>query len=341
MNEALVGIVQTLFDAVPEVTSPLITLGAAAGADGRPNEAKRSISYMVDAALNFGKLRGLDDLLDSVAGFRQYKPYNALLVLLQVPGATYVLPAHVWGEKYGRVILPGEQPLVMLQPGGPVMFLFDVSQTEEGPVATPLPIDLQNPFGMLDIPDSSGALAWVIQNAKADGVRVSDAGLGLRFAGCIQRSESGLGQRVEVSRRPPVEAMVKVQYDVLLNKAYSPTEQLATLAHELGHLYCGHLGAHVSQLLPDEELWADRSQLPTETDELEAQSVARIVVRSLAPQDPLPTQLAELFASAPELLGMDLDRVLTAAGRVLAMADGFAPRRPRQKHRQAVQADSV
>ena len=62
---------------------------------GRPNEAKRSIHYMVDAALKYGKVRGLDDLLDSVAAFRQYKPYNALLVLPQIPAATYVLPAHV------------------------------------------------------------------------------------------------------------------------------------------------------------------------------------------------------------------------------------------------------
>jgi len=330
MDHAGIGEVQTLFDAVPETRPP--NKGARVHGGGT-NEAKRSIHYMVDAALEFGNVHGLDELLDRVAGFRQYKPYNALLVLLQRPGASFVLPAHVWGEKYGRVILPDQQPLVMLQPGGPVMFLFDVSQTEEGRDSRPLPLHLRNPYGMKEIPEAASALEWVIQNAKQDGVRVLAAGRGLGFAGCIRRTAGVAEQRVVVSLRPLTEAAVEVQYDLMLNRSYSPTEQLATLAHELGHLYCGHLGTHVSQLLPVESLWADRSDLSHEDDELEAESVARLVFRSLAPELELPPHLAQYFAVVPDLAGLDLERVLTAAGRVVEMAYGHAPRRPRQRPR--------
>ena len=45
---------------------------------------------------------------------------------------------------------------------------------------------------------------------------------------------------------PPMQ--VPVRFEVLLNRSYSATEQLATLAHELGHIYCGHLGAQTSDV---------------------------------------------------------------------------------------------
>ncbi len=34
-----------------------------------------------------------------------------------------------------------------------------------------------------------------------------------------------------------------VRYELLLNAKHSPEQKYATLAHELAHLYCGHLGS--------------------------------------------------------------------------------------------------
>jgi hypothetical protein len=208
--------------------APALPVQQASDPATRQNDARRSIRYLVNAALRYGKMGTVGDVLDRVAAFRQYKPYNALLVLLQRPAATFVLPAHAWGEKYGRVIRPNEQPLVMLQRGGPVMFLFDVSQTEAGPGARPLPLGLRNPYEMKPIPDAPDALASIIDNAKFDAVRVSDAGLGLPYAGCARRTSSVLAQRVTVGRRPLAHAEVRVRFDVLLNRSYSPTEQPAS-----------------------------------------------------------------------------------------------------------------
>lgn len=114
----------SLFDEQTPEAPATVPATSKASADGRKNEAKRSIRYMAEMALRYGKVTGLADLLDRVAAFHQYSPYNALLVLLQRPAASYVLPSHAWGERYGRVIRPNEQPLVMLQPQGPVMFLW-------------------------------------------------------------------------------------------------------------------------------------------------------------------------------------------------------------------------
>ena len=217
----------------------------------------------------------------------------------------------------------------MLQPRGPVMFLFDVSQTEEGPHARALPPGLVNPYAMNDAPGAESELGWVVENAKADGVRVTDARYGLPAAGCIRRTAAG-PQPVLVRRRPEVVyRQVRVRYDVLLNAAYSPTERLATLAHELGHLYCGHLGGHDTELWP-EPLWRDRPGLSHELCELEAESVARLVFKRLHPSNHLPPHLEQYFTDVPSLASASVETVLTAAGRVLEMSGGFAPRRSKQ-----------
>ena len=68
------------------------------------------------------------------------------------------------------------------------------------------------------------------------GVRVLESPFGLPYAGCVTPTKAGVTQAVEASRRPPQVENVPVQYDALVNKSYSATEKLATLAHELGHL---------------------------------------------------------------------------------------------------------
>lgn len=252
-------------------------------------------------------------------------------MLLQRPAATYVLPGHAWEERYGRVVSANEQPLVMLQPQGPVMFLFDISQTEEGSAALPLPAELVNPYQMRDSPGAGLALSRMIQTAKLDGVRVQDAPFGIGFAGCAQRSRAAVRQTARAPRKGDGQIEVGVRFDVLLNRSYSSTEKLATLAHELGHIYCGHLGEQVSEVWPGESFWKDRSRLSMQIRELEAESVARVVFRRLDATNPLPDHLSQFFTGEPELTGVDLDPILTSAGRILNMADGRADRRVRSR----------
>ncbi|MBT7915348.1 ImmA/IrrE family metallo-endopeptidase, partial [Candidatus Bathyarchaeota archaeon] len=58
-----------------------------------------------------------------------------------------------------------------------------------------------------------------------------------------------------------------------LNRDHSQEDRYATLAHELAHIFCGHLGVH------EEDWWKGRAKLDNQQAEIEAESVAYLVCR--------------------------------------------------------------
>ena len=97
--------------------------------------------------------------------------YNAFLIHTQRPGATYVAPSYRWKKEYGRLIKPNSLPIVILQPMGPVMFVFDVSDTEPGPNAIKLPSKVTDPFSVIG-GDADIELRKTKSNAVRDGIRI-------------------------------------------------------------------------------------------------------------------------------------------------------------------------
>jgi len=288
------------------------------------SEAQRSIDDLVTEAHRYRSSKDYQELLQFVAGFRRYAPFNAMLLHVQRSGATFVESAHSWRERYGRRVRPGEQPLVALRPFGPVMFVYDVSQTEPEPGAAPLPSGITTPYAMPPVLGADAALASTIGWAKRDGVRTTQVPAGCLTAGCLRRADPGLSQSVQVARRPPQWREVPIAYEVEVNRDFSPTEAFATVAHELGHLYCGHLGT------PNPQWWSSRTELPEPVAEFEAESVAFLACRRLDERAAMPPHLAQYLSQCPEVpAAFSLARVMSAAGRVIAMADGTVkPHRP-------------
>lgn len=275
------------------------------------SEARRSIDSMVDLALRRGNASSIGDLIDQVATLRQYKPFNALLAVLQRPRATMLLSEEKWEARWRRPVRLNEHPIVLLVPGGPVMFLFDASQTEDRDGSRRLPALHENPFAMNDVLDAGVALSHLVERIKSDGVRVSGSREGWRSAGCIQRAQ-GTGSQLVPERGPRTPARsVRVRWEVFVNDVYNATERLATLAHELGHLYCGHVGADHS------DKWPDRRELDHQTEEFEAESVARLVFRRIAPTAQLPPYLENILDPDLPVPERGWSHVVRAAERVL------------------------
>lgn len=165
------------------------------------------------------------------------------------------------------------------------------------------------------------ALTWLTSNARYDGVRVTGARHGLAWAGCIRHAEKGLHHWVESADAKSQQVKVRIRFEALTNEAYAESERLATLAHEMGHLFCGHLGADAK------DWWPSRTSMGLQVREFEAESVARLVFRRLAPEIDLPPHLDQYFKGNDALPTDGWDLVVAAADRVIDMSQGHTPRR--------------
>ena len=168
--------------------------------------------------------------------------------------------------------------------------------------------------------DASFALHWLIANACHDGVRTTLAGSGFSSAGAIRTADGGKVIHLE-SRDGSVArgATTPLRYEVTINTSHTETEQLATMAHELGHLYCGHLGAW------EGDWWPARRPESEAMREFEAESTAQLVFRRVASEAQLPPHLFQYFGDAlPEPID-EWQHVANAADRIIDMCQGVSP----------------
>jgi hypothetical protein len=275
---------------------------------------RRALDELFSLARQYKSGRDYLNLLEFVARFRFYSPYNAMLIHVQMPGATYVAPPHRWLNGYRRRIKPSARPLVILQPMGPVMFVFDVSETEPMDGAPPLPDDVVNPFAVRQ-GKINGELAKTIENALRDGISVSERETGSQHAGQISVASPGSYLSFTIKQKPNLETQrILRRYELLLNAKLTAEEKFATLAHELGHLYCGHLGT------PNEKWWPNRRGLSHKLREFEAESVCFLVCQRLGVDNPSEKYLSGYLRDGAETPSISLECVMKASGLIEQMS---------------------
>lgn len=277
----------------------------------RPTQS--ALDELFSVARSYRTSEAYHELLKFITHFRFYAPYNAMLIHVQMPGATFVAPPHRWLREYQRRIVVGARPLVILQPNGPVMFVFDVSHTEPLPGAPALPRKVERPF---DVSGGSVGRQYelTVENARRDGIEVVERDAGSQSAGSIQEAEPGTELKVQVRTRPkPDVAWVPRHYGLVLNSKHSRETKYATLAHELAHLYCGHLGT------PNAKWWPDRRGVSDVVAELEAESVSYLVCERLGIESPSAEYLAGHLKPNGETLDISLECVVRAGGLIEQM----------------------
>lgn len=290
------------------------------------NFAQRALDELFSLARHYKSSQAYRELLDFVARFRFYSPFNAMLVHVQMAGATFVAPSHRWLSDYCRRIKAGARPLVILQPMGPVMFVFDVSDTEPEKGAPPLPREVENPFEVKK-GKVGNELTQTIENAKRDGVYIVEHAAGSQSAGVISMDQSGKYLQFQTKSKPqPEHVSVALRYGLLLNSKLSAEAKYATLVHELAHLYCGHLGS------PNSTWWPDRRGLADEICEFEAESVCYLVCKRLGIDNPSEEYLSWYMKKNNETPSMSLDCVMKAAGLIEQMGRiRMKPRKEKEK----------
>lgn len=283
--------------------------------------AKRALDELFVLAQRYRKTKEYFGLMQFIARFRGYAPFNAMLVRIQMPGAVFVAPPSRWLKMYGRGIKANARPLVILQPRGPVLFVFDVSDTEAVDDAPPLPHEVLHPFEVRGGKIGS-ELDRVVRNAVRDGVRVQLEKAGSQGAGRIGPSQSTETMQYPRRLQPRREDItVPVGYELLLNDRHSRETQFATLVHELAHLYCGHLGT------PNPKWWPARSFLDRNAREFEAESVSYLVCRRLGMDTGSEGYLSGYTRDNSDTPQISLEWVLKAAGEIEKMTRQRQPPR--------------
>lgn len=283
--------------------------------------AKRSLDELFHLTHQYENTVEFRELVKFVIRFRAYSPFNSMLVHVQMPGAKFVAPPHRWRRDFKRRIKPGARPLVILRPNGPVMFVFDVSDTESMETSKPLPPEIENPFqvgGRLNPRD----FEWLIENSKRDGIRVTESDHGSQSAGLIRirddLSESQLFKSGVNKSRQPVFVEIPVAYDIVLNRKHSRESKFATIVHELAHLYCGHLGRPTAK----HRAWPDRRGCKRAVQEFEAESVAYLVCQRSGINNPSERYLRHHLGGDEKLPSISLDCVLKSSGLIESMTKG-------------------
>jgi hypothetical protein len=278
--------------------------------DKEREEAKSAVNELIESALAYHTPERLGELMEFASRMPRYAPYNAMLLHIQHPKARYIASAREWAEM-GLKVKPGARPLVVLKIMGPVRFVFDVADTYGNALPEAVKAELEDPF------HATGEVCdfvWKRLHGLCDSmrIRVVQAALHPELAGYVQTG--------------PHE-----QYDLFLNQFHERPAQFATLAHELGHLFCGHLGSL------ENDFWDDRSETTKATREMEAEAVAYLVASRRKFITASSKYLSGYLTPGNALPPFSLEHILKAAGAIEEMVGGKLPSRERSRRKKAAE----
>jgi hypothetical protein len=263
-----------------------------------PSETERARS-LLDQLLTDSRLytqsKDYKELLDFVVRLRNFAPFNAMLLHIQKPGLSYAASASDWRERFERCPKDGARPLLILWPFGPVAFVYDVLDTE----GKELPQDVacffaHGPVGQKHIGSFLGLMSK--KHIECGRVDAGDANAG----------------SIRVVKRA-ADAKEITLYRMMINGNQAPAVQFATIVHELGHLFLGHLGPDKALGIP-ERASTDHAQM-----ELEAESVAYLVCKRNGVVSKSETYLAKYVKESTKVDHIDVYRVMRAAGQSEAL----------------------
>lgn len=255
-----------------------------------------SIRSLLDQLLIDSKLytssKDYKKLLDFVVRLRNFAPFNAMLLQVQKPGLSYAASARDWFDRFGRFPKEGARPLLILWPFGPVALVYDVQDTEGDELAE----DVASFFAQGSIDkDRINSFIPLVEKKNIEWYWIDG---GDQKAGSIQ-----VWSR-EISEHQAT------RYRMTINRNHAPAIQFATLAHELGHLFLGHLGPDKALKVPQ------RIRLEHAQRELEAESVAFLVCRRNGVTSKSETYLTNFVEQHTTVDRIDIYQVMRAAGQV-------------------------
>jgi hypothetical protein len=294
----------------------------------------RRVQQLIKQALEVPTPAGLENFLAFSKSFRRLSIWNARMAYIQRPGARVVASEYEW-KSVNRFVRPDAAPIIILWPFSPIRFVYELEDT--GP-----DIDREaigDPFAVTGNLPPSAISALILGLKKQKGFRIkiegrrqgsgragSAAAQGLLPIGPSNDGPLPNGSRIgefasenAASTAQPINGRIPT-YRITVNDRLEMKERFVTIAHELGHIFCGHLGACTSGIAKDEESgWPDRRWLGKHEKEVEAEAVAYLV-GSRAGVFAASAHYLKTHASRADIARINIDLVVRSAARVERLA---------------------
>lgn len=280
----------------------------------REKEFKENIDELQFLVKSYRDSNEFKKMLDFIGSFPYLAPYNAMLVQMQKPGATFVLTGKKWAE-YGRQPKLNGQKLIVLKPFGPVQCVFDFEDTEPIPNATEVMEEadlikkytenLQQAQGDLD----KKIMETLVSNQPVYGIYLDDNFLAANsYGGYIMPYHD---QKLKVKIDKDYYMEVSSNFVISVNKKQSNAVKFHTLCHELGHLFCNH------QCYDKRK----KRKLTLKEEEFEAETVAWLMCKRHSISNPSEEYLAS-YAPKGEIPICSTELIMRAVTEIERMVDG-------------------
>lgn len=280
-------------------------LGSAIEGDRPPGlEVISSVDSLLAKSRLYKNSAAFREMVRFMGAFKEYAPYNNMLVRLQNPSCSYYATEKDWGARFQRTLKEEARPMLILAPRHPVLLVYDLDQTE-GP---PLPERLQA-FARFQGEWKPNWLTQLIANAEGrERVEIR----------VIELSSTQAGYAAFAPREQEWKRRIRI------HDGLDEPSRFGVLCHELAHVFLGHLGGD-----PD-GWWPSRSNLGRAAEEIEAEAVAFIVTERLGLRGSSADYVSSYLGAGPVPPSVSLDYIAKVAGRIEKMARTVLPPR-RQK----------
>jgi hypothetical protein len=279
---------------------------ALAGAIPPRKEVQSGIDSLIRQSRMHRESAAFQEMISFMARFREYAPYNNMLVRLQNPSCSFYATERDWKKRFERKLKEDARPMLILAPRHPVMLVYELDQTE-GPE---LPRELDD-FAKFSGQWKDDFLVRTLENAAfRDRIRVDFK--------CLSTTNAGFATIVGA------DSSYKMR--IAIHEDLDAPSRYGVLCHELGHIYLGHLGSDADYW------WPSRINLDHNTVEIEAEAVAYLVTSRLGLQGASASYVSRHLRGGDIPESVSLDLIAKTASRIEEMAvRTYSPRQQRRR----------